>query len=266
MRQCSDWWHKRYLSKRDCVERRIRHHHIKYCNKQSVSRNRIGVNTAGAARGNTNAGIAIQGPGNTIGGVNATYANIIAGNPQGIVLSGSSATNNVISFNTIGTDTAANTGRGIHITGGASTNTIGPKNTIRRNDTGLRIDDGSIANRITQNSIAENINLGIDLTPSAGVTANDAGDADNGGNRLQNFPQMSGNPLLIGNDLEVSFSVNSSPVHAAYPLTIEFFVSDGGGEGGKFLGSTLSNRIQLRCWSKNSEPLRVQNRAHRWNY
>ncbi len=50
---------------------------------------------------------------------------------------------------------------------------------------------------------------------------------------------MSGNPLLIGNDLEVSFSVNSSPVHAAYPLTIEFFVSDGGGEGGKFLGSTL---------------------------
>lgn len=204
-----------------------------------VSRNRIGVNTAGAARGNTNAGISIQGPGNTIGGSNATFTNIIAGNPQGIVLSGASASNNTISFNMIGTDTVSNTGRGIQISGGASTNTLGPKNTIRRNETGIRVDTGSIENRITQNSIAENINLGIDLFPAVGVTANDGGDADTGGNRLQNFPQISGNPLLVGSDLEISFSVNSSPVHAAYPLTIEFFVSDGGSEGATFLVSTL---------------------------
>lgn len=204
-----------------------------------VSRNRIGVNTAGAARGNTNAGISIQGPGNTIGGINATFTNIIAGNPQGIVLSGASASNNTISFNTIGTDTVSNAGRGIQISGGASTNTIGPKNTIRRNETGIRVDTGSIENRITENSIAENINLGIDLFPAVGATANDGGDADTGGNRLQNFPQISGNPLLVGSDLEISFSVNSSPVHAAYPLTIEFFVSDGGSEGATFLGSTL---------------------------
>lgn len=204
-----------------------------------VSRNRIGVNTAGAALGNTNAGISIQGPGNTIGGINATFTNIIAGNPQGIVLSGASASSNTISFNTIGTDTVSNAGRGIQISGGASTNTLGPKNTIRRNETGIRVDTGSIENRITQNSIAENINLGIDLFPAVGVTANDGGDADTGGNRLQNFPQISGNPLLVGSDLEISFSVNSSPVHAAYPLTIEFFVSDGGNEGATFLGSTL---------------------------
>ena len=204
-----------------------------------ISRNNIGINTAGAVRGNANAGISIQGPNNTIGGVNATFTNIIAGNPQGIILSGASATNNTISFNTIGTDTASNTGRGIQVTGGASTNTIGPKNTIRRNETGIRVDTGSIGNRITQNSIAENINLGIDLFPAVGVTANDAGDADTGGNLLQNFPFISGNPLLVGSDVEIAFSVNSSPVHAAYPLTIEFFVSDGGGEGARFLGSTL---------------------------
>lgn len=204
-----------------------------------ISRNRIGVNTAGAARGNTNAGISIQGPNNTIGGANVTFANIIAGNPHGIILSGTSATNNIISFNTIGTDTASNTGRGIQITSGASNNTIGPRNAIRRNETGIRVDNTSIENRITQNSISENINLGIDLLPAAGLTPNDGGDADTGGNRLQNYPQFSGNPILFGNDLEISFSVNSSPVHAAYPLTIEFFASDGGSEGATFLGSTL---------------------------
>ncbi len=159
-------------------------------NNNRVSRNRIGVNATGAARGNTNAGISIQGPGNTIGGINATFSNIIAGNPQGIVLSGASAANNTVSFNTIGTDTASNSGRGIQINGGASINTIGPKNTIRRNETGIRVDTGSIENRITQNSIAENINLGIDLFPAVGTTANDGGDADTGGNRLQNFPRF----------------------------------------------------------------------------
>ncbi len=57
-----------------------------------VSRNLIGVNTAGSPRGNVNAGIAVQGADNTIGGVNATFANTIAGNPVGIALSGASAT------------------------------------------------------------------------------------------------------------------------------------------------------------------------------
>ncbi len=204
-----------------------------------VSRNRIGVNTAGAARGNAASGIMIQGPNNTIGGASSSFSNIIAGNPTGITLSGATATDNVIKFNTIGTDAAPNTGRGIQIVSGASGNTIGPKNTIRRNEAGIRVNDGSIENKITQNSIAENINLGIDLFPAVGVTPNDGGDADNGGNRLQNFPQISGNPLLVGANLEIAFSVNSLPANAAYPLTIDFYVSDGGGEGATYIASTV---------------------------
>ena len=204
-----------------------------------VSRNRIGVNLAGAALGNASSGVLIQGLNNSIGGANSTFANIIGGNANGITLSGADATNNGIRFNTIGTDAAPNIGRGIQIIGNASGNTIGPKNTIRRNESGIRVNNGSTENKITQNLISDNINLGIDLFPSAGVTANDATDADNGGNRLQNFPQISGNPLLLGTNLEIAFSVPSATTNSAYPLTIEFYVSDNSGEGATFVGSTV---------------------------
>lgn len=204
-----------------------------------ISRNLIGVNLAGAPRGNASSGILVQGSSNTIGGVNSNFANIIGGNANGITLSGVNATNNAIKFNTIGTDVAPNIGRGIQAISSASTNIIGPQNTIRRNESGIRINDGSVANKITQNSISDNTNLGIDLFPAAGVTANDAADADNGGNRLQNFPQISGNPQLVGSNLEITFSVNSSPANSAYPLTIEFYVSDGVGEGATYLASTV---------------------------
>ncbi len=215
-----------------------------------VSLNRIGINTAGAPIGNAKSGILIQGPRNTIGGASPTLANIIAGNLHGVYLSGATATNNTIAFNTIGTDTASNTGRGIQITAGASTNTIGPKNTIRRNETGVRVDDGSVANKITQNLISENINLGIDLLPTGGLTANDVGDADSGGNRLQNFPLINGSPLLVASNLEISFVLSSSPANAAYPLTIEFFVSDGAGEGARWLGSTLYTEANYAAGNK----------------
>ncbi len=204
-----------------------------------VSRNLIGVNTAGSPRGNVNAGIAVQGADNTIGGVNATFANTIAGNPVGIALSGASATNNVIAFNTIGSEAAALIGNGIQVASGASTNTIGPKNTIRRNLTGIRVADGSREIRITQNAISLNFNLGIDLLPTAGLSDNDVSDVDSGANQLQNFPTLTSDPILLGVDVELSFLVASSPLNSAYPLTVEFYSSDGDGEGATFLGSTF---------------------------
>ncbi len=208
-------------------------------NGNRVSRNRIGTDVSGGPLGNSSSGVFVQSSNNTIGGINANFANIIGGNTHGVTLNGASAANNTISFNTIGTNTAENTARGIQIVNGASSNTIGPDNTIRRNESGIRVNDGSIRNKITRNSIAVNTNLGIDLFPSVGVTPNDAGDADVGGNLLQNSPAFSGAPLVIGDDLEIGFSVNSSPTNAAYPLTIEFFISDGSSEGATFIGSTL---------------------------
>ncbi|MEQ1903901.1 MAG: right-handed parallel beta-helix repeat-containing protein [Pirellulaceae bacterium] len=208
-------------------------------NGNRISRNRIGTDVSGAPLGNSSSGVFVQSSNNTIGGINANFTNIIGGNTHGVTLNGAGAVNNTISFNTIGTNTAENTARGIQIVNDASNNTIGPDNTIRRNESGIRVNDGSIRNRITRNSIAVNTNLGIDLFPGIGVTPNDAGDADGGGNLLQNSPSISGAPLLIGVDLEIAFSVNSSPTNAAYPLTIEFFISDGSSEGATFIGSTL---------------------------
>lgn len=208
-------------------------------NNNRVSRNKIGTTVSDAPLGNVGSGIAIQSSGNTIGGATASFQNIIAGNATGITVSGATAISNTIAFNTIGTDAAPNAGRGIQFLSNASSNTVGPSNTIRRNETGIRVNDGSIRNNITRNSISDNVNLGIDLYPSAGVTANDAADADIGGNLLQNTPVISGAPLLVGTDLEIGFRVNSSPTNSAYPLTVEFFVSDGSGEGAKFIASTI---------------------------
>lgn len=208
-------------------------------NNNRVSRNKIGTTVSDAPLGNVGSGIAIQSSGNTIGGANVNFQNVIAGNANGITVSGATAINNTIAFNTIGTDTAPNVSRGIQFLSNASSNTVGPSNSIRRNETGIRINDGSIRNKITQNSISENTNLGIDLFPSAGVTANDASDADTGANLLQNTPVISASPLLIGTNLEIGFRVNSSPTNSAYPLTVEFFVSDGSGEGAKFVASTI---------------------------
>lgn len=208
-------------------------------NNNLVSRNRIGTTIAGAALGNIASGIFIQSSGNLIGGANGTFANIIAGNAQGITLSGGTAANNVIKFNTIGTDTVSNAGRGIQFVGGASGNTVGPFNTIRRNETGILINNGSIRNKVTRSVVSENINLGIDLSPAAGANANDPSDNDSGGNQLQNWPTISSCILLSAADLEIAFQVLSSPANSAYPLTVEFFVSDGGGEGKSYLVSTI---------------------------
>lgn len=89
--------------------------------------------------------------------------------------------------------------------------------------------------------MAGNVVPGIDLIGD-GPTANDAGDADEGPNRLQNTPV-----LLFhapeGDGLQVGLSVDSDPANAAYPLFIEFYASEdpaGGGparEGNVVLGT-----------------------------
>ena len=208
-------------------------------NNNRVSRNRIGMTTADVSLGNLGSGVFIAGPNNLIGGINANFKNTIGGNGQGITLSGATAKNNTIKFNVIGLDTAPNAGSGIQFASGSSENAVGPSNTIRRNGTGIRVNDGSTKNRLTRNSISENFGVGIDLIPTAGATANDGSDADTGANLLQNWPAISGSPVLIGSAVEIAFRVPSTPANAAYPLTIEFFVSDGGGEGAKFVGSTV---------------------------
>jgi Right handed beta helix region len=95
--------------------------------------------------------------------------------------------------------------------------------------------------RISGNSIHDNGGLGIDLITNGfvtGVTPNDPGDADTGGNGLQNFPVLT-SAVKSGSALTVEGTFNSV---ASQTYRLEFLGnaacdSSGHGEGHSFLGS-----------------------------
>ncbi|MFL6213806.1 MAG: BACON domain-containing protein [Blastocatellia bacterium] len=215
-----------------------------------IQGNLIGVNASGAQPlGNVLIGIVItDATATTIGGSVATAANVISGNgSDGVRINASTATNNAIKGNRIGTSLdgatpLANVGDGVIVLNSASSNTIGGAagegNIIAfNNGAGVRIDTGT-GNAILTNAIFANTGLGIDLSP-AGVTANDTGDGDSGANTLQNFPVLQTANSLAGGGASVQGTLNST-VSATF--TIQFFANDtcdasGNGEGQLFLGA-----------------------------
>jgi uncharacterized repeat protein (TIGR01451 family) len=100
----------------------------------------------------------------------------------------------------------------------------------------------SAAVTITRNSIHDN-GFGINLygpTPD-GVTPNDVGDLDNGGNSLQNFPVLTGKSF-DGSNTTINGSL-SSHAEAGYTYRIEFYANaqpsaSGYGEGALYIGET----------------------------
>jgi hypothetical protein len=112
--------------------------------------------------------------------------------------------------------------------------------------------DPTVNNRISGNSIHDNVaafgidGLGIDLNASGneddatdGITTNDAGDADDGGNRLQNFPVLT-SVVSSGATTTITGTLNSAP---GTTFSVEFFSNiscdpSGNGEGETYLGST----------------------------
>lgn len=128
--------------------------------------------------------------------------NIISANDSfGLVL-GENSDSTVVTGNKIGTAAdgltdLGNKASGIVITSGANTNFIGTienPNIIAFNDSlGIIImDNTTIKNRISGNSIHHNNYLGIDIFPF-GVNENDAGDTDAGPNHQMNFPIITNN-------------------------------------------------------------------------
>ncbi|MBC7929612.1 MAG: PD40 domain-containing protein, partial [Rubrivivax sp.] len=216
----------------------------------------IGTNAAGtAALVNNQNGIFISSANNTIGGTTAAARNLISGNGSiGININGSGATGNTVQGNLIGTDVTgtsalANTINGIQLINSAANNTIGgttagAANTIAFNgQDGVQIaGNAGTGNRVSANSIHSNgtsaLHLGIDIQ-SDGVTANDAGDPDIGGNNLQNFPVLT-SVASSGGNTTIQGTLNST---AGTQFNIEFFSNptcdaSGSGEGKLFLGST----------------------------
>jgi hypothetical protein len=220
----------------------------------AVAGNLIGTNSAGTvAIGNAQRGLFISGGAhaNTIGGMSPALGNVISGNTlSGILIENAGTANNVVIGNAIGTDALrtldlGNMTVGVLVQGGAHDNAIGGTapgagNAIGFNKQGgvTVADSGTTGNSILGNSFFSNAGLGIDLGGD-GATANDAGDADTGPNNLQNFPiitvaKMSGGKLLV------TYSVPSDPVNSVYPIRVQFFKADAGGQQGQtFLGDDL---------------------------
>jgi len=127
---------------------------------------------------------------------------------------------------------------------------------------GVTLGFGAVGVRLQRNSIHDNGALGIDLFTwgGAGVTPNDALDADaDGGNHLQNFPVVA-RASLAGGSLFVRGRLDSEPREL---FELEFFASptrdpSGFGEGRAFLGAqTVTTDALGRAPFLASFPARV---------
>ena len=172
-----------------------------------VAGNYVGVDVTGAAPlGNVLQGVYVGADHVTIGGSAPGAGNVISANGAiGMVLGGSLVSIvTIVQGNHIGTDPTGtiplgNNDRAIHVGGGD--NVIGGVNPGEGNVIAYTTNVGgtgdgvylpfSEGNVIRGNSIFGNAGLGIDVMPAGspeGVTPNDPGDADTGGNDMQNFP------------------------------------------------------------------------------
>jgi len=137
--------------------------------------------------------------------------------------------------------------------GCALANTIGPNNRIARNGMdGVYVWEDPIdvfngdRNLITQNSIYDNLGLGIDLHFN-GVTPNDPGDPDVLANEEMNFPVIDSAKIFGG--ITTFFGRLDTPVPNT--ATVEVFKAkldpSGHGEGAVYLGST--NPLATGNWT-----------------
>ena len=141
-----------------------------FSDSNTVQGNAIGMGATGVGViGNTWSGITVYGKANLIGGVTDAAANLLSGNGNyGINLT-IGAERNVITGNLIGTKSNGEMGpgngdAGIALVFGTKYNIIGPDNRIAYNPYGIScIEDTSMYNTFTQNSIFANTAMGISL-------------------------------------------------------------------------------------------------------
>jgi len=221
-----------------------------------ILNNYIGTDaSATSAVPNQLSGVSVTGGGspNSQASQNFIEANTISGN-AGVGISLCDVTQTFILGNLIGVGPQAlnalgNGGHGIQfLCAGASRNSIIGNFIAFNGGDGFRDQpdyqspvaltvDGHQRNLIQQNLIFDNGGLGINLLPPPagtvdGITPNDACDADQGGNLLQNFPVLR-SATTTGGITTIQGTLNSTPNTT---FLLEFFVNDtcdpsGNGEG-----------------------------------
>lgn len=245
-----------------------------------IQGNLIGTNAAGnAAIGNQNNGLEFTGPvrNSLIGGDTSDARNIIAASRfVGLYLSTSSGagvySGTRVIGNYFGTDVSGRLalGNGLNpqspsqpqatiqmFLGGECQIQIGglapgEANLIAHSGAaGIQI---GICERaaLRGNRYRANRGLPVDLSASSnpdGITPNDAGDPDSGGNRLQNFPTFSLPPGFLpagGASVELTVTVDSAVSNSAYPLTVDAWRAACGGGADEWLGSLTIDAINAQ--------------------
>lgn len=195
---------------------------------------------------------------NRIGDALAPIRNFIGANQRsGVLVNGPFAQLNQIFNNQIGGSGLGNQQHGVHITGGANNTSIGGDQPNQGNEifnnggNGVLIDENEegkrraaglplpVNNRILLNNISGNGSIGIDIG-EPGRTDNDPGDADEGINRGQNFPELENLHIDQFNRVLVDARVDSDPANQNYGkdgIRIDFYKSDLLGQGSLFLTS-----------------------------
>ncbi len=219
-----------------------------------VRGNYIGTDSTGLVDlGNGSNGIETgNSSGSRIGGPSTGDRNLISGN--GLAGVDDSGSGTVIAGNIIGANASAlsplgNAAAGIAAAGsgtviGGDESALG--NVILGNGGGgVEVAAGASGVEIRGNGITGNGGLGIDLLDAdsgAGVTPNDADDADTGGgNALQNFPVLS-QPSAISSTLDVDGTLDVPATTDSATYTIRVFSNascdaSGNGEGAVLLGT-----------------------------
>lgn len=218
-----------------------------------IAGNIIGTNvTYDTGIGNRDGVYIFNSADNTVGGTTLPDRNIIGGNTDdGVNFEGAGAFGNVVVGNVIGTDPSGNVnlgnaGDGVKISNTSSDNVVGGTEPGAGNLIAFNHGRGvyserdttfATGNSILGNSMRANNGLGIDLD-GENVTANDAGDTDEGANHLQNFPVLTQAETVTGS-VSIAGAFNSS---SDTDYRIEFFANEscdtsGNGEGERFIGA-----------------------------
>ena len=217
----------------------------------TIEGNLIGTDATGMhAHGNTVFGIWVRAGADRARIGSPGAGNIISGN--GVLGLEILAHNVIVEGNKIGTDISGTQPMGhafgaIGISDGASGTIVGgvadgAGNILAFNGQfGVALNpQAGVGNSIRGNAIFAN-GIGIDHNFD-GVTANDDGDADEGPNRLQNYPVLSSVSAGGGLQVSVEFVISSDPANADYPINVDFYLADdAGNEGQVYLGSVEYN-------------------------
>ena len=209
-----------------------------------IASNFIGTDASGTMPllNGVGGGVSLIGPNNTV-----TSNTITA--PDFGVAAFNHATGSLVASNWIGTDssetsTTLGMQTGILISTGADGSVV-ESNVIANNDKAVVVSGSATSVRVSENSIFDNQVIGIDLGGD-GLTTNDVFDVDEGANRLQNSPVISRARTINNARIVIDYVVDTGPSVSTYPLTLEFFVSDGSGQGKTFLGSAVYTSAQAR--------------------